>query len=48
MGTLARELGQSAADAEVICCVGAATHILHAGPDVSFRVNEAGTGAPGP
>lgn len=48
MGTLSRELGQSAADAEVICCVGAATHVLHAGLDVSSRVNQTGTGAPGP
>lgn len=48
MGTLSRELRQCAADAEVTCCVGAATHVLHAGPDVGFRVDQVGTGAPGP
>lgn len=48
VGTLSRELGQCAADAEVTCCVGAATHVLHAGPDVDFRVNQVGTGAPRP
>lgn len=47
MGTLSGELGQRAADAEVACCVGAAAHVLRAGLDVSFRVNPAGTGAPG-
>lgn len=47
MGTLSRELGQCAADAEVTCCVGAATHVLRAGLDVGFRVNQVSTGAPG-
>lgn len=46
MGTLARELGQCAADADVTC-VGAATQVLFAGLDVRGRVDQAGTGAPG-
>lgn len=46
MGTLSRELGQCAADAEVTC-VGAATQVLCAGLDVRFRVDQAATGAPG-
>lgn len=46
MGTLSRELGQCAADAEVTG-VGAATHVLRAGLDVRFRVDPAGAGAPG-
>lgn len=47
MGTLPRELCQCAADAEVACCVGAATHVPRAGLDVSFGVYQAGAGAPG-
>lgn len=47
VGTLSRELGQRAAEAEVTCSVGAATHVLHAGLDVGFRVNQVGAGAPG-
>lgn len=46
MGTLPRELGQCAADAEVTC-VGAATHVPLAGLDVHVRVDQAATGAPG-
>lgn len=46
MGTLARELGQCAADADV-SRVGAATQVLCAGLDVRFRVDQAGAGAPG-
>lgn len=47
MGTLSRELGDCAADTEVTCTVGTATHVLCAGLDVRFRVNLVGTGAPG-
>lgn len=47
MGTLSRELRQCAADADVFCTVGAATHVLHTGLDVRFRVNQFGAGAPG-
>lgn len=47
MGTLSRELGQGAADAEVAGCVGAAAHVLHAGLDVGFRVNQLRARAPG-
>lgn len=48
MGTLSGELRECAADTEVTCAVGAATHVLHAGLDVRFRVNPFGAGAPGP
>lgn len=47
MGTQARELRQRAADAEVTCCIVAATHVICAGLNVRFRVNQAGAGAPG-
>lgn len=47
MGTLSRELWDCAADTEVTCAVGTATHVLYAGLDVRFRVNPLGAGAPG-
>lgn len=47
MGTLAGELRECAADTEVAGVVGAATHVLHAGLDVMFRVNQLDAGAPG-
>lgn len=47
MGALAGELGECAADTEVAGVVGAATHVLHAGLDVMFRINQLAAGAPG-